>query len=69
VGTVKTMTAPFDIFLAESNGSVCWIGSAETLADAKARIQANSPGEYLVVNQQTGNRIVLKLDDSSASCR
>jgi hypothetical protein len=59
------MTAPFDIFQTESNGSVRWIASAETLADAKARIQENSlrsPGEYLLLNQQTGSKLVLKLD-------
>jgi hypothetical protein len=65
------MTAPFDIFQAESNGSVRWIGSAETLANAKACIQENSmrsPGEYLLLNQQTGSKLVLKLD-GSMPCR
>jgi hypothetical protein len=65
------MTAPFDIFQTESNGSVRWIGSAETLADAKARIQENSlrsPGEYLLLNQLTGRKLVIKLDENM-SCR
>ena len=66
------MTAPFDVFQAESNGSFRWIGSAETLADAKARIQEHSmgsPSEYLLLNQQTGSKLVLKLDKGSVSCR
>jgi hypothetical protein len=60
------MTAPFDIFLAETNGSVRWLGSAETVAEAKARIRkesANSPREYFILNQQTGSKLVIKLDD------
>jgi hypothetical protein len=67
------MTAPFDIFQAESNGSVRWLGSAENIADAKARIQeqpANSPGEYLILNQQSGSKLVIKLDDiDTEACR
>ena len=59
------MTIPFDIFQSESNGSVLWLESAATLEDAKARIQQlalRSPGEYLLVNQDTGNKLVIKLE-------
>jgi hypothetical protein len=61
----KIMTVPFDIFQAESDGSVLWLESAATLEDAKARIQqlaVRSPGEYLLVNQETGNKLVIKLE-------
>lgn len=59
------MTAPFDIFRAETNGGVLWIESATTLEDAKARVQElamRSPGEYLLLNQKTGNKLVIRLD-------
>lgn len=59
------MTAPFDIFQAETNGSLLWIGSAETVADAKALVQQhsrNAPGEYLLLDQTTGSKVVFKLD-------
>jgi hypothetical protein len=61
------MTALFDIFEVESNGSVLWIGSAETIADAKARIRENSmrsPRQYFLFNQTTGSKLVINLDDS-----
>jgi hypothetical protein len=60
------MNAPFDIFRAETNGGVLWIGSAATLADGKARVQelaARLPGDYVLVNQETGNRLVIRPDD------
>jgi hypothetical protein len=66
------MTAPFDIFQAESNGSVRWLGSAGSIADAKARIQkepANSPGEYFVLNQQSGSKLVVRLDEIDTEAR
>jgi hypothetical protein len=53
---------PFDIFLTQTEG-VLWLESAETLEGAKARIQelaARSPGEYLLLNQVTGNKLTIK---------
>jgi hypothetical protein len=58
------MTAPFDIFAVETGG-VHWLGSAETLEGAKARIHElaqRSPGEFVLLNQQTGNKVVIKTD-------
>jgi hypothetical protein len=66
------MTAPFDIFQAESNGSVRWLGSAESIADAKAHIQkqpANPPCEYFILNQHSGSKLVIKLDDIDTEAR
>lgn len=60
------MTAPFDIFQVETNGSVRWLASVQTLDDAKARAQeysVDSPGEYLLLNQATGSKLVIKVDD------
>jgi hypothetical protein len=66
----KSRTAPFDIFRTEGTGSVLWIGSAASVTEAKARIRqqsAGSPGEYLLLNQQTGTKLVIKLDETDAA--
>jgi hypothetical protein len=62
------MKALFDIFRTETNGGVLWIESAATLQDARARVQElgmRSPGEYLLLNQETGNKLVVRLDGVS----
>lgn len=59
------MIAPFDIFLTEAGGSLRWLEAAETLEDAKARVQELalcSPGEYVLLDQRTGNKIVIESD-------
>ena len=59
------MNAPFDIFRTETNGGVLWIESVATLEDAQARVQElgmRSPGEYLLFNQETGNKLLIRLD-------
>jgi hypothetical protein len=61
----KFMIAPFDIFLTEAGGSLRWLEAAETLEDAKARVQELalcSPGEYVLLDQRTGNKIVIESD-------
>jgi hypothetical protein len=58
------MTAFFDIFQAETTGEVLWLGTAITLQDAKARAQEfalTSPGEYFVLNQKTGDKLLIDL--------
>lgn len=60
------MTAPLDIFEMEKGGTVVWLGSAITLDDAKSRIRLfaeRTSGEYLVLNQKTGNKQVIKLTE------
>jgi hypothetical protein len=59
------MTHPIDIFQLETAG-VRWLEAAPDIERAKARVRelaGNSPGEYLVLNQRTGNKIVIKSDD------
>ncbi len=59
------MTARFDLFQMEANGGVRWCESAATLEQAKARLQqlaALTPGQYLVLNQGTGAKLVFALD-------
>jgi len=61
------MIPPYDIFRSDVTG-MCWLEAAATIEGAKARVQelmARSPGEYLVVSQRTGNKIMIKLDSAS----
>jgi hypothetical protein len=53
----------FDIFRIQVEGGVRWIGSVENMEAAKALIQAESakqPGDFLVVDLQSGHRIEIK---------
>lgn len=56
------MLPPFDIFKVEATGHR-WMEAAQDLARAQARVKvlaASSPGEYLILNQETGERISIK---------
>ena len=64
------MFQPLDIFKTNSDGSVLWRGAAEDFVAAKRHIEKlalSSPGEYLILDQKTGQRqrmrVMLK-DDS-----
>ena len=62
------MTALFDIFRVESGG-VRWMECVTSLEDAKTRVQqiaAGAAGEYIIVDQRTGNRLFLKGDGSNS---
>ena len=64
----QIMTAPFDIFENEKTGTVLWVGSAATIEEARARIDqiaARSAADYLVLNQKTGNKVVIKFDGTT----
>jgi hypothetical protein len=53
------MAPSLDIFRIESGG-VLWCEAAATMETAKARIQKialSSPGNYLILDQKTGQRI------------
>ncbi len=61
------MFQPLDIFKTNSDGSVLWRGAAESVEAAKARIQKlalSSPGEYLILDQKTGQRVLVTPDVS-----
>lgn len=67
------MFQPLDIFKTDSDGSVLWRGAAEDFAAAKRSIEKlalSSPGEYLILDQQTGQRqrmrVMLKDDTIQA---
>src|SRR5260370_18613108 len=56
------MIPPFDIFKVESDGPR-WMEAAENLERAKARVKilaTSSPGEYVIANQDTGEKISIK---------
>src|SRR5882724_437279 len=56
------MIPPFDIFKVESSG-LRWMEAAPDLERAKARVKvlsASSPGEYIILNQTTGEKISIK---------
>ena len=56
------MIAPFDIFKVESFG-LRWMELELDLERAKARVQvlaASSPGEYIIVSQQTGEKLSIR---------
>jgi GrpB-like predicted nucleotidyltransferase (UPF0157 family) len=56
------MRLPFGIQKVESGG-VRWMEAAADLERAKARVKvlaASSPGEYIILNQKTGEKISIK---------
>jgi hypothetical protein len=64
------MFQPLDIFKTDSDGSVLWRGAVESLVAAKLRIQRlalSSPGEYLVIDQRTGERVRVVMGISTAA--
>ncbi len=57
------MTPKVDIFRVETGG-VRWVEAVATLEGAKARVQelaGRSPGEYFLLDQETGNKLVIKV--------
>jgi hypothetical protein len=63
------MTAAFDIFRLEPEGTVCWLGAAESLEDANARIRqlaASGKVGFVILDQNTGNRLIVELPPDQA---
>ena len=57
------MIEPLDIFIKTNDGSYLWKAAADSFELAKSTVQrlaARSPGEYMIFNQATGNKIVVK---------
>src|SRR5207302_5112797 len=60
---LKTMSQPFHIFRVESDGTLRLLEPADNLERAKTRVKklaAFSPGEYIISNQETGEKISMK---------
>jgi hypothetical protein len=56
------MIPPFDIFKVDDSG-LRWMEVAPDLERAKARVKilaTSSPGEYIIANQETGEKISIK---------
>jgi hypothetical protein len=61
------MIEPLDIFIKLQDGTYVWKAAAESFELAKSMVEelaANAPGEYMIFNQDTGNKIVVKPDGS-----
>jgi hypothetical protein len=55
------MLQHFDIFKIAQNGEYVWLEAAQRLDTATARVVAlreSFPGDYIVLSQRTGKRIV-----------
>jgi hypothetical protein len=62
------MIAPFDIFKTETDGSLIWKGTAESLEVARLSVKvlmASSPGKYIIHSQQTGHKLLVNPDGST----
>ena len=65
------MTHLLDIFQVGTSG-LLWVESAATMEDAKARVQelaVRSHAEYLLLDQKTGNKLVIKPDGVDGTAR
>ena len=59
-----------DIFQVESGGSVRWLKTANNIEEAMARVQdlgLHSPGEYIILDQQTGNKLVITAGEGAGA--
>ena len=62
-GLPASMIEPLDIFIKTKDGTYLWKAAADSFELAKSTVQrlaASSPGEYMIFNQATGNKIVVK---------
>ena len=56
------MQALFDIYRVDFDGSVMWLGSAQSYNVAFLQIEltaVEAPGDYAIVNRRTGERTIL----------
>jgi hypothetical protein len=63
------MVPSFDIFKIDLIGDALWRDAAESLAAARVSIEklaTSSPGEYLIFDQKTGQRVLVTLAGVSA---
>jgi len=54
------MRLPFSIFRTRTDGTLHFVEGAQSLADARARVQKLAelwPGEYIISNRATGERV------------
>jgi hypothetical protein len=66
------MVAPFDILRVLNDGAPLWMEAAQTLEEAKARVQqlaATLPGPYVIFSQKTGNKILITPDGNLSATK
>lgn len=66
------MYSAFDIFKTDSRGGLLWCSKADTLDEAKAAVQKlieaeRSAPEFIILNQDTQERTVIKPAQSAAA--
>jgi len=57
------MIEPLDIFIKTEDGTYVWKAAADSFELAKSTVQRlaiTAPGEYMIFNQTTGNKIMVK---------
>jgi hypothetical protein len=60
----------FDVFQKEANGSVLWRAAARTMEEATAhvrKIAMTAPGEYVILDMRTGNKMVINSGGASGT--
>jgi hypothetical protein len=56
------MEPPVDIFRMEADGQMMWLGAAESLGEAKARVQEFAKSwaaDYMIVNLKSGLKLTI----------
>ncbi len=67
-GEALKIHSPVDIFRVDAKG-VLWLESSRTIDEARERIQqlgAKTAGEYMLLNQTTGNKLMIKIENTGA---
>jgi hypothetical protein len=68
--TIVSALQQFDIFRTDADGNLLWLEAAADLRSAEARIRTIGhlqPGEYLILDQRTGNKIPVKVGTNRGS--
>lgn len=63
-------TIQFDVFQKEPTGTVLWRAAARTMEEATAHVQklaVSAPGEYVILDMRTGNKLVIDSQGRSAA--
>ena len=57
------MLAPLDIFIKAQDGTYVWKAAVDSFELAKSKVEelaAIAPGEYMIFDQDTGEKLVVK---------
>ena len=59
------MDQPIDIFKRESDGRFVWCETAKSLAEANAAVKRLGDTEFIIVNEDSGERIFIPRSEPS----